>query len=107
MTDRVDGPNEIIARISEKGGLKLSMVLDRMTGAILTMNGQVTKVNRESSTDNTANADNTDNANKADDDANKKTASLAWNYTIISGAMADEVEKDVCLPDSASCFSTN
>ena len=100
-----DALEEKLGRLSKKPGVKASLVLDRLNGAILKISGDTAALRTAKARDAATAASFSNEAPVAEESESKGVedfAAMIWNFVTTSGHLVQEVDTDVLL--TQICF---
>jgi hypothetical protein len=98
----VDALDETLGRLSKKAGVRATIVLDRVSGAILKTSGQVDSIRKTKPPGSSAPAVGSfaseANGNSTNEDHGaEELASMIWNFVSAAGSLVQELDTEVTL----------
>ena len=97
-----DALDETLGRLSKKAGVRATIVLDRVSGAILKTSGQVDSIRKTKPPGSSAPAvgsfTNEANGNSSSEEQGaEELASMVWNFVSTAGSLVQELDTEVTL----------
>ncbi|KAG7291644.1 hypothetical protein NEMBOFW57_001663 [Staphylotrichum longicolle] len=94
-----DALDETLGRLSKKAGVRATIVLDRVSGAILRTSGQVDSIRKTkpsgSSAPATGSFTNEANGNSSGEEQGaEELASMVWNFVSTAGSLVQELDTE-------------